>query len=301
MACKELEYEFHPLADMLPLIEDEDFERFKKNAKNLTEPIWLLDGKILDGRNAYRARRELGLPIKTKQWKGQCGNARDFVIARNLDRRQLSSSQRAAVAVELLPELEKEAKQRQRAHGSTAPGKSKESLTQKVGGVFNGEACEEAATICGTNPEYVRRCKRIKDKDLGVFDDVKKGKRTIDEAEKSIGIGKKKRTSAASRKAATPNGSDRQDDERSGGEVGPEDSDRSSDSVAQHSDLDDASILGSLERANKELDALCNHKDRPVKDLADDMSKKMRAKCQKKIKSIRQHLEQLESAFCEEN
>jgi hypothetical protein len=48
----------------MPLMEGEDFERFKQNAKNLTEPIWMHEGKILDGRNAHRARLELGLKIR---------------------------------------------------------------------------------------------------------------------------------------------------------------------------------------------------------------------------------------------
>ncbi len=48
------------------------------------------------------------------------------MIARTLneDRRHLTVPQRAALAVKLLPRLEAEAKERQREHASTAPGRA---------------------------------------------------------------------------------------------------------------------------------------------------------------------------------
>ena len=51
-------------------------------------------------------------------------------------------------AVEILPALEAEARERQ-SHGETAPGKS---LPQKIAGAsLEGEAREQAARICSTN------------------------------------------------------------------------------------------------------------------------------------------------------
>jgi hypothetical protein len=49
--------EFHPLADVFPLIEGAEFDDLVADigANGQREDIVLLDGKVLDGRNRYRA------------------------------------------------------------------------------------------------------------------------------------------------------------------------------------------------------------------------------------------------------
>lgn len=99
--------EFHPYAELFPLIEGDDFEGFAADIREhgLRDQIVLLDGRILDGRNRYRAAIHHGLP-------GADGDAawfRDFdpvvegdplawVLSKNLARRHLSASQRAYIA-----------------------------------------------------------------------------------------------------------------------------------------------------------------------------------------------------------
>ena len=53
------ELEFHPLANILPLIEGEEFGRLVEDirVRGLQEKITLYKGLILDGRNRYRASR----------------------------------------------------------------------------------------------------------------------------------------------------------------------------------------------------------------------------------------------------
>ena len=50
-------YEFHPPAALFPMLEEEDLKALAEDikAKGLTEPITLYEGKVLDGRNRYRA------------------------------------------------------------------------------------------------------------------------------------------------------------------------------------------------------------------------------------------------------
>lgn len=89
---------FHALANLFPLIEGDAFDELAADiaANGLREPIDLLDGAILDGRNRYRAALATGATVHTRQFRG--GDPLAFVLSRNLHRRQLSPSQRALVA-----------------------------------------------------------------------------------------------------------------------------------------------------------------------------------------------------------
>ncbi len=55
--------EIHPLAEMLPEMDDKDYAILKHDieAVGQQEPIVLYEAKILDGRHRYRACRELGI------------------------------------------------------------------------------------------------------------------------------------------------------------------------------------------------------------------------------------------------
>jgi N6-adenosine-specific RNA methylase IME4/ParB-like chromosome segregation protein Spo0J len=91
----------HPLAGLFPLIEGEEFARFKADIaeRGLLHPVTTLDGMILDGRNRARACRELGVSVKSIAYRGS--DPAGFVIASNLHRRHLDESQRAMVAANL--------------------------------------------------------------------------------------------------------------------------------------------------------------------------------------------------------
>ncbi|HTQ33530.1 MAG TPA: ParB N-terminal domain-containing protein [Stellaceae bacterium] len=62
------------------------------------EPIVLYDGRILDGRNRWRACRELGVEPKCIEWTEADGAPSVFVVSRNLHRRHLNEAQRAEIA-----------------------------------------------------------------------------------------------------------------------------------------------------------------------------------------------------------
>lgn len=89
---------FHPIANLFPLMEGGEFEQFKGDvrANGLREALWIYDGQILDGRNRYRACRELGIEPMTQAWDGDDPVA--FVVSLNLRRRHLTESQRALIA-----------------------------------------------------------------------------------------------------------------------------------------------------------------------------------------------------------
>lgn len=96
--------EFHPFANLFPLIEGEAFEALVADIKQcgLRENIILFEGKIIDGRNRYRAMLECDylldhfIEVKTKT--DFIGGPMAWVLSKNLHRRHLSESQRAMVA-----------------------------------------------------------------------------------------------------------------------------------------------------------------------------------------------------------
>src|SRR4051812_45580041 len=86
------QYDPHPLAEAYPLIEGEDFEEFKADIQTNGQrhKIVLFEGKILDGRNRYRALKELGFVPQFELFTGTVEEAAARVISLNERRRHLT-------------------------------------------------------------------------------------------------------------------------------------------------------------------------------------------------------------------
>jgi hypothetical protein len=102
----------------------------------------------------------------------------EFVLSANLHRRHLTVSQRSALAVEILPRLEKEAKDRQR----LSKGRGKKG-TAKLQHLF-GESSEQAAKLVGVSTRSVATAKELKKSDDGLFLAIKEGRKTLSDAKK---------------------------------------------------------------------------------------------------------------------
>lgn len=116
----------HEIASIFPLLPESELEALAADIKanGLREPIVLHEGKILDGRNRYRACKIAGVEPRVEQHRAN-GSLVEFVFSMNYHRRHLTQSQKATSATEALPWFEKEAKERQRQHAGTAPGKGR--------------------------------------------------------------------------------------------------------------------------------------------------------------------------------
>ena len=96
---------FHPYADIFPLIEGEAFHQFAADIKQnglIENIVTTPDGLILDGRNRYLACLKAGVEPKFEITKEPPEKWADFVISKNVHRRQLTGSQCALAAAKLV-------------------------------------------------------------------------------------------------------------------------------------------------------------------------------------------------------
>jgi hypothetical protein len=96
--------QFHPLADLFPLMEGAEFDALVADIKKngLHYPIILYDGKILDGRNRYRACLAAGFEPAVRNGDNWIGDPASFVISRNIRRRHLTAEQKRDLIAKLL-------------------------------------------------------------------------------------------------------------------------------------------------------------------------------------------------------
>jgi hypothetical protein len=106
-----------------------------------------------------------------------------YVLSLNVQRRDLSASQRSAIATDALPLFEAEAKARQSStlnRGTASP--VKENVPERK----KGQARDKAAAALNVNPRYVSDAKAIKGKSPETFEKVRSGEMSIPEAKKQI-------------------------------------------------------------------------------------------------------------------
>lgn len=196
----------HAIASMFPEMGDDEYEALKADIKEngLREPLWLHEGRIIDGRHRFRACQELGLKPATRNWDGK-GSLASFVLSLNLHRRNLTSGQRSAVGVEFKEWFAKEAKDRQKAAGGDKVSEKARALPQIIAEAVNGkknsgEARQQAAQVSGTNRQYVNDSAKLKKNAPDLFKKVHEGKATVPQARNELR--KREKLAALEQKAA---------------------------------------------------------------------------------------------------
>lgn len=187
-------YEYHEAANIFPMMSADEFSALVEDirANGQRQPIYIHDGKIIDGRNRYRACQQIGIEPDTRAWDG-VGSLVSFVVSLNLQRRHLSSSQKATVAMDVLPMLEAEAEERLVRLGREAALKQHGRVTQLIGEPIDeprerhaSEAVQQAAQMVGTNRQYVSDAKRLRDEAPELLERVRSGELTIPQAKTEL-------------------------------------------------------------------------------------------------------------------
>jgi hypothetical protein len=107
-------YDFHPLADLFPLMEGIEFDELVADIKanGLRDGIVLYEDKILDGRNRYRACEAAGVtpgfrvavqsPEKSNIARPLITDPTAYVISANIHRRHLNAKDKRDLLVKLV-------------------------------------------------------------------------------------------------------------------------------------------------------------------------------------------------------
>lgn len=169
---------FHPAANIFPLLEGDEFEALKADISEhgQIEPIITLDGNILDGRNRYRACVSLGVNPRCQDI--ETDDPLSYVLSTNLHRRHLSAGQRAFVAVEIEKYLSVEAKERQK----RKPVDSVPAILPEQ----KGDARDQAGKAVGVSGRYVSDAKKIEEVAPDLKEKVMAGELNIPQAKARI-------------------------------------------------------------------------------------------------------------------
>jgi N6-adenosine-specific RNA methylase IME4 len=199
--------------NIFPEMLDEDYQRLKAdlqaNGYDAKLPIMIYQGAIIDGWNRFKACEELRIMPATKQFQGNDAEAIEYIMRTN-KRRNLTSSQWACIAAEAeemlstiaaAVEAERLRKQKENAANQHTektepcvnklpqPTKQPERVTQKAAEIFN------------TNRTYISEAQKLKEEKPEVFEQVKRGEKTITEVKKEAKVEKRKADIQAQKEA----------------------------------------------------------------------------------------------------
>lgn len=173
------EMKYHPAAAIFPILSSEELGELAEDIKanGLIEPITLFEGMILDGRNRYEACKLSGIKPRFIELPPGMETPYSWVLGKNLHRRHLTTSQRAAIAAELRPMLMAEAEKRKTATefnaatGAQMPPPDNKGLT--------GKSAKIAAEMLGISERIVKEAAAVKKEKPEEFEKIKAGEKTV--------------------------------------------------------------------------------------------------------------------------
>ena len=163
---------YHPACLLFPMMDENKVQELAEDIKESgqNQPVVLLGNVVLDGKNILAACKLAGVKPRFVQWEGT-GSPTAWIASRNLFRRHLTSSQRAVIALKLLPILKSEARDRQH-----HLAKSFAEPTAK------GKASENAAELVKSNSRYIEAAKAIERDAPELLETIRNGTLNIPDA-----------------------------------------------------------------------------------------------------------------------
>tara|TARA_R110000796_G_C14571530_1_gene435795 strand:- start:33738 stop:34697 length:960 start_codon:yes stop_codon:yes gene_type:complete len=196
----------HPIAAIFPLINDAELEELADSIERngQREKIILLGGKILDGRNRYRACVARNITPITRPYdpKRDGDSTLQLVLDLNLNRRQLSTSQRAMIAAQAIKAIQGEAKQKAAMQQQPEPevDEDDDATPDNIEPIDQGEMSdaggvlmegptdadvptqEEASAAAGVSRRSLVTATKLNEENPEAAEEVKAGKKSLNKA-----------------------------------------------------------------------------------------------------------------------
>jgi hypothetical protein len=184
----------HPASMLFPMLLEPELEELAADIKlnGLLEPIDLYAGMIIDGRNRYQACARAAVEPRFNEIEENRVSAIQYVVSKNIHRRHLTTSQRAAIAAEMMPMLREEARKRQSTRGTevyrskhlvalTPQGESPNGINK-----VSQKSRDIAARAVEVGGKIVQEAVRVKNAAPEEFEKIKRGEITVGEATRQL-------------------------------------------------------------------------------------------------------------------
>ena len=180
----------HKFAEAIPEMTPSEYSELKEDIKVNGQriPIILFEGQILDGRNRYRALKELKKEPKTSTFKGSEVEAASLVISLNIKRRHLTTGQRSIIGIEtLLPAMKEEAQKRKGGDRVSEKVKKTSEPKNRLTARSDKKATAKVAKEVGVSRAAIEQAVRVKEKATPqVKKAVQEGKMSLGAAVKTL-------------------------------------------------------------------------------------------------------------------
>jgi 16S rRNA G966 N2-methylase RsmD len=196
--------ESHPAADAFPMMDRKEAADLKNSIRKRGQqvPIILCQGKILDGRNRYKACVELGIKPVTKEFDGD-GSPWLWVWDHNAERRHLPAGTKAAIRLDIeegdeawaskMAEAKAEADRKRSAatteqHKVSNPraGESSGSGSKVTTTIKDHKTRKARAEVAGTSSGTMAKAETVKKNAPDLHSKVTKGKLSLSSAYKQL-------------------------------------------------------------------------------------------------------------------